>query len=111
MTDQLKRFWDFQAYWSRITFGPDQQRGPRGPLEHLEKEVAEAKAKPFDLVEYADCQHLIFDAARRAGYTYEQFVEACFNKLAINMNRKWQKSTDDAPVEHVREEDPYSTAG
>ena len=38
-----QQFWDQQAEWSRATFGSDTERGPLGPLKHLEKEAKEAQ--------------------------------------------------------------------
>jgi len=99
----LKRFWNLQAEWSRKIFGSDEERGPEGPLKHLAKEVQEVLDNKTDLEEYVDCQFLIFDAARRAGFTFEEFVLGCFAKLEKNKKRAWPKPTSDQPVEHVRE--------
>jgi hypothetical protein len=41
-----------QAEWSQATFGPDNERGPIGPLKHLAKEVAEVMQDPTDLMEF-----------------------------------------------------------
>lgn len=105
----LEEFWHQQAEWSQATFGADTERGPAGPLKHLRKEIEEVLADPTDLIEYVDLQFLVFDAARRAGFTYPQFEAACFHKLEVNRSRRWQKPTTDEPVEHVRE-DAYSQA-
>lgn len=102
MYSTLPLFWKALEDWSQKTFGSDKERGPIGPLKHLRKEAKEAIAKPNDLEEYADCLFLVFDATRRAGFSYDQLVEACFAKLAENKGRKWQKPTKDGPVEHVR---------
>jgi hypothetical protein len=99
----LHRFWQRHAEWSQATFGSDAERGPIGPLKHLEKEAREAQAKPDDLEEYADCLFLVLDATRRAGYTLDDLIAASFAKLAVNRNRIWHKPTSDEPVEHVRE--------
>jgi hypothetical protein len=96
-------FWDEQAEWSQATFGKDSERGPIGPLKHLEKEAREAQDKPADLMEFVDCLFLTFDATRRAGFTLSQLTEAAFKKLAINKARTWPKTTDmNAAVEHER---------
>lgn len=100
----LRMFWHSQAEWSRATFGSDTERGPQGPLKHLAKEVQECLADPSDLMEFVDMQLLIFDAARRAGFTFEQLVKGCWEKLEVNKARKWQKPTTDEAVEHVRDE-------
>ena len=98
----LTRFWDMLSEWSQATFGTDAERGPVGPLKHLAKEVQECLADPSDLEEYADCLFLVFDATRRAGFTFDQLVEAVFAKLAKNKRREWPRPTSDEPVEHVR---------
>lgn len=88
-------FWDAQAEWSRKTFGADGERGPVGPLKHLAKETQEAlealqAGELSEAVnEIVDCQFLVFDAARRAGLTFDEFFVLCFAKL-------------DEPIEHVR---------
>lgn len=98
----LSEFWEMQAQWSRATFGADNERGPKGPLLHLQKEVAEVLAKPDDLEEYVDCLFLVFDATRRAGFSFEDLRRMANQKLKKNMARRWQRPTSDAPVEHDR---------
>jgi hypothetical protein len=71
---KLEEFWDQLSNWSQQTFGSDSERGPLGPLKHLAKEIVEVQQKPDDLEEYADLVFLIFDAARRAGCTYEMVI-------------------------------------
>jgi hypothetical protein len=101
----LEYFWYVLSEWSQATFGPDKERGPVGPLEHLAKEVKEALDCPSDMMEYVDLLFLTFDAARRAGFTYDQLLEWTWKKMEINKLRKWPKPTSDEPVEHIREED------
>lgn len=91
-----------QAEWSQATFGKDAERGPLGALRHLEKEARETQEAPQDSEEYADCFLLILDAARRAGISPVQLIEAAQRKMAINRARTWPKPVDDNPVEHVR---------
>lgn len=99
----LKAFWEAQSEWSQRTFGTDAERGPKGALKHLAKEVNECLADPTDLMEFVDCLFLVCDASRRAGFTVEQVMDAAWEKLAINKARQWQKPTSgDEPVEHVR---------
>lgn len=112
MKDRARLFWIESNLWSEATFGPNTSRGPLGPALHLEKEAAElvseikstfGATKDLVLEELADCQHLVFDAARRAGFSFNEFWEACFKKLAINKNREWPTpSEDDTPVEHKK---------
>jgi|SRR5208337_1231550 len=101
---RIQKFWDAQAEWSQATFGTDAERGPIGPLKHLEKEAREAQNKPEDEFEMADCLFLVFDAARRSGLTLEKLISACKRKLEINKAREWSKPTTDDAVEHVRDE-------
>lgn len=98
----LREFWDEQADWSRATFGPD-SGGPTGALAHLAKEVKECQEKPDDIFEFADIMFLAFDSCRRAGFTYEQLLDAIWKKLEINKNRKWGPRVPGQPVEHIRE--------
>lgn len=92
-----------QADWSQSTFGSDQERGPLGPLKHLEKEAKEAQDNPSDIMEHADCLLLVLDASRRAGFKPMQLVEAAMRKMEINKDREWPKDTPkDTAVEHVR---------
>ena len=101
----FNRFWDEQSKWSQETFGPDTERDPIGPLKHLAKEAKEAQADPKDLKEYVDCQFLVVDAARRAGFTKEQLLEGCFEKLEENKNRDWpdwRTAPADEAIEHIK---------
>jgi hypothetical protein len=106
MDHNFDEFFERQADWSRVTFGPDNIRGPIGPLKHLEKESREAQESSGDIEEYADCLFLICDAARRAGFTKEQLIGAAFAKLAKNKARTWpdwKTAPPDTPIEHVRQ--------
>jgi len=99
---KLNALADDQASWSQATFGTDQDRGPLGALRHLEKEARETQEAPDDSEEYADCFLLILDAARRAGISPLQLIEAAQRKMVINRGRTWPRPVDDNPVEHVR---------
>jgi dATP/dGTP diphosphohydrolase len=100
---RVQRFWNAQAEWSQATFGTDNERDHIGPLKHLAKEAVEAQVRPSDPVEIADCLFLVFDAARRSGMTLDTLISVAEQKLLVNKFRKWQKPTDDNPVEHVRD--------
>lgn len=102
LTKSLEIFWEHQSKWSQDTFGLDTERGPIGPLKHLKKEVDEALQDPFDLMEYVDCLFLVFDAARRAGYVYQELENAAWTKLGINQKRAWAKVDSDEPSEHIK---------
>ncbi len=110
----MRSFFNQHGRWSQVTFGADRFRGPKGPLLHLQKEVAEA-LEAYDRVdipkayrdldlkeEIVDCLFLTLDAARRSGMTYDDLVEAAFTKLAKNRKRTWGPMTVDGAVEHVR---------
>lgn len=99
----MRRFFYDAKPWSEKTFGLKKPSGPVGSLQHLKREVEEAIKKPKDLMEYADIMHLIFDATWRAGYTYDDLVNACYAKLAINKGRTWGKADAQGVVEHVEE--------
>lgn len=100
-----------QSEWSQATFGTDQQRGPIGPLKHLEKEAREAQENPTDIYEFVDCLFLTLDASRRAGFSSESLLHFAWEKLTINKSRDWPKVTDmNAAVEHVREATPAPAA-
>lgn len=99
----LAAFWESHAAWSEATFGTAAELSPIGPLKHLAMEAVEAQKDLTDLSEFADCLLLTFDAARRAGFTYEELVAAAWAKLEINKARKWQVPTKgDEAVEHDR---------
>jgi hypothetical protein len=95
--------WNAHAEWSRKTFGPDNERGPIGPLKHLAKEAQEAQLKPTDFTEYADCLLCLIDAARRAGMTPGGLLREAEDKLQVNKFRQWGTPIDDdSPIEHIR---------
>lgn len=103
----LVEWYSLRHNWSQATFGSSEFRSSIGPLKHLRKEVEECIAetdRAKRLVEYADCLHLIFDAADRDGFSLEDVLTACEEKLKINMGRVWPKGSSDSPVEHKRDE-------
>lgn len=102
-TDRARYFFERHAVWSQATFGKDTNRGSIGALKHLEKEAREAQANPTDREEYADCVFLVFDAARRAGMSYDDLFDEVEKKFVKNKKRVWQTPTSpDQPIEHVR---------
>lgn len=88
---QLDKLSQEHAMWSQETFGDDKERGPMGPLKHLEKEAKEVQANLADKSEYADCLLLILDASRRAGISPLQLIKAAQDKLIVNKSRTWPK--------------------
>lgn len=105
-SDPLRTFWNRFRVWSENTFGPPTIRGPIGPIKHLQKEIEkELLPSPYDLEEYADCVFLIFDACRRAGFSYDELVEKIYYKFEKNQNRTWpdwRGKDPNAPIEHDR---------
>ena len=73
-----------------------------GSIEHLKKlkhEADEAIAEPQNLVEYADILLALFGAAYKAGFTYEQLLEASEGKFEIVQKRTWIR-VDDGTYQH-----------
>lgn len=99
--------------WSAATFGPGRVAGV---IDHVEKELAEIKAKPNDLEEWIDLAMLAMDGARRAcGITGDGWVEALMAKFAKNQHRTWpdwRTAPKDKAIEHERKpEDPGRRVG
>lgn len=88
------------AAWSERAFGIS--AGPGGPLRHLAEEVAEALDSPDDVTEFADCLMLVFDAARRAGWSFDDLMWATWRKLLVNEAREWEKPAPGQPSHHVK---------
>lgn len=89
------------AEWSDKTFG---DIGPVGPLKHLSKEALEAAADPFDPLEWADMQFLLWDAQRRMGISDEFITRAMIEKLEINKSRQWPEPKEGEPRLHIKEQ-------
>lgn len=87
--------------WQEKTFGKREQ--PHPPIHHLEKEVKELIENPYDILEYADCFFLLFNAAHIVGFTPEQLLEGIKEKFEINKKRKWGKPDNQGVVLHVKE--------
>lgn len=68
-----------------------------GSIEHLKKlkyEADEAIQAPKDIIEYSDCLLALFSAAYKAGFSYNQLIEASKSKFEILKSRKWEKLPD-----------------
>lgn len=93
---ELQTLADDQSRWSQLTFGTDDQRGPKGALKHLAKEAVETErawsAERFDAAalceEFADCLLLLLDASRRAGLSPLGLIQAAADKMKVNKSRK-----------------------
>ena len=88
--------------WSQATFGSDSERGPIGPLKHLEAEAKEAQENPTDITEYADILILLIDAARRAKIKPLELIKAAYAKLQVCKTRTYPKPLTDEPSYHVK---------
>jgi len=99
---QLSALYSDHAAWSQVTFGTDTERGPLGPLKHLEKEAREAQQEPFNAYEHADCLLLVLDASRRSGLTLQALIHAAEQKLVVNKQREWPKGREpDDMIQHT----------
>lgn len=99
----LLSFWNDQKEWSQKTFGDNKKMGPLGPLHHLLEEVNETIIAPYDIMEYADMFILILDAARRAGFSLEEILEAAQQKLDICKKRKWGIPDKNGKVKSIKD--------
>lgn len=70
-SNAVLELFDDIGVWSQATFAPDSERGPRGPLKHMVKEIEEELLgegqDPKSIDELADVLILFCDASRRAG--------------------------------------------
>ena len=98
----MRKFWHALCAWSEKQFGLSDERGPIGPLKHLQREIEELLQCPDDPEEYADAVFLIFDAAWRAGVTYPELMETLWYKLGKNKRRNWPPTSATGVVEHVK---------
>lgn len=111
-----------QAEWSQKVFGPDNVRGPAGPLKHMVKEIegeilnlVAFEAIHLDAVntkrelleiEFADLLILFLDAIRRADFKLHTIVKAAIAKMEENKKREWppfDPTKVNEAVEHIRE--------
>ena len=97
----LASFLARQIEWSTRTFGAG--RRTLGILKHIEKEIAETKAKPEDLTEWIDIMILAIDGYWRHGGRPETIMRDLVAKAEINYQRVYPMPTsEDEPSEHVR---------
>lgn len=102
------QFLDDRRAWSQATFGPDSRS--EGVCKHIEKELAEIRAKPGDLFEWVDVVLLALDGASRAGFSAEEIYTAILAKHERNKKRKWPPpAPQDQFVEHVKDGTPEET--
>lgn len=105
---RMFHFFTSQKIWSFETFGPPSFKGPKGPLDHLRKEVEEAYHETDvedQKMELVDCLFLVFDACHRCHMPYDELVSKCQAKLMINRSRywpDWRETDPDKAIEHDR---------
>lgn len=96
--------------WQETTFGTARERGPLGPLRHLQKELeteiiplAEA-GRPVPLGELVDVLVLLVDATWRSGYDANDLLRAAEEKLPVLRGRFYRKPPpgSDEVSEHDR---------
>lgn len=95
-----------QRQWSKATFGPGDRLD--GVIEHIKKELAEVKANPSDVIEWADVLILAFDGAWRSGHEPQDVIDAIKAKQARNERRTWPDWRTADPgkaIEHIRDEE------
>jgi hypothetical protein len=96
----VARHWE----WSKVAFGPGRQTG--GLTQHLEKELAEIRAKPDDLSEWVDVIILALDGYLRHGGSVETIMRDLQAKQDENIKRRWPApGSQDFAIEHDRSQD------
>lgn len=89
--------------WSQATFGPHLQVS--STLDHIQKEVDEARLYPGDKSEWVDIIILAVDGLQRNGASDEEIMSLIEGKQAVNERRKWPdwRTADlSKAIEHVR---------
>lgn len=106
--EKVRRLWEELASWSQATFGLDTERDAYPVLNHLLREVEEARREMDRKVlhwEIADCFLLILDAARRTGMDLQDLTVLAITKLDENRERQWAEADAEGVIEHVREQE------
>lgn len=105
-TDSFDDYLRRHLEWGHATFGtPADGRGPKGPLDHIKKEIVEIEEDPYDLKEWIDIIILGIDGFLRAGGKLTMLLPMLFAKQATNALRNWPdwKTADpNKAIEHVR---------
>lgn len=96
----LAQFWYAAEEWSLATFGEGYR--DTALIKHIRKELIEIEDDPKNLEEWCDLVLLAFDGIRRAGHSYEMFVNQLHDKHEINKARTWGEPDENGTVEHVR---------
>lgn len=94
-----------QRQWSRETFGPGSHNN--GIIDHIEKELKEIEAAPYDLEEWVDVIILSIDGAWRAGHEPQEIIDGIIAKQKKNESRRWpdwRSVPEGKAIEHLRDE-------
>jgi hypothetical protein len=92
-----------QRSFSEATFGPGERS--RGVVDHIQKELSEVLASPYDLEEWVDVAILALDGAWRAGYTPQEIIDCLVYKQTKNESRQWPDWRTAEPgkaIEHIK---------
>ena len=101
MKESIESFFTRQIEWSRRCFGDGKRTF--GVTKHMEKEIAEVRENPEDLLEWIDLIMLAMDGYWRHGGTSESLMADLLQKQGMNFLREYPAPTsENEPVEHVR---------
>lgn len=91
---------------SLITYGFEN----RLTIENLARRARYLQEQPDEPDRYRSCADAVVSLAWRAGIRESTLLDAAWDKLDVNRNRKWGKPDADGVVEHVRNdgEEPYA---
>ncbi|TPG60144.1 dATP/dGTP pyrophosphohydrolase domain-containing protein [Ewingella americana] len=104
----LEEFIEDKKEFSIKAFGPDYSSNRI--LDHIIKEVAEARKHPKDVMEWIDIIHLGLDGAWRSGTKTEHIINALESKLELLKMRDypdWRTADENKPIEHIRDDEVY----
>lgn len=89
-----------QQIWSKRTFGEGQRT--EGITKHIEKELAEIRRRPQNLIEWIDVVILALDGYWRHGGKPDAIMDYLQAKQNVNFARAWPPAADGEPSEHDR---------
>lgn len=96
-----------QKKFSLEAYGPGERT--TGVLDHISKEIEEARENPTDLSEWIDLILLSIDGAWRMGFTPAQIAAALEAKQTKNEGRDWpdwRTADPNKAIEHNRAKQP-----